>query len=64
MNEFASPRPGDVVHDFRARRTGVVMDRIAGLLYLRRPAGGVEWTARPEHTGRPPEDAEPNHRPS
>ncbi|MGW4894334.1 hypothetical protein ACWEQL_18985 [Kitasatospora sp. NPDC004240] len=54
MNEAASPQPGELVHDIRARRTGVVMDVLDGRVYLRPPGGGVEWTARPEHIGSPP----------
>ncbi|MFC5666388.1 hypothetical protein ACFP3U_25905 [Kitasatospora misakiensis] len=48
-----TPTPGELVHDRRTGRTGVLMDTIAGKLYLRPPGGGVEWTVRPSHIGRP-----------
>ncbi|MEV6972570.1 hypothetical protein [Kitasatospora sp. NPDC093806] len=48
-----TPMPGELVHDHRTNRTGVLMDTIAGKLYLRPPGGGIEWTAHPTHIGRP-----------
>jgi hypothetical protein len=37
------PLPGDVVYDSATDKLGVVMDWLAGLLYLRPPGGGREW---------------------
>ncbi|MFJ9697941.1 hypothetical protein [Kitasatospora sp. NPDC101183] len=49
-----APRLGDVLHDRKARRTGVLMDIVGGRYYLRPVGGGIEWTTRPEYTGPPP----------
>ncbi|MFI9363955.1 hypothetical protein ACIG5E_23305 [Kitasatospora sp. NPDC053057] len=50
----STPRPGDVLHDRRTGRTGILMDVIGGRYYLRPLHGGIEWTTRPEYTGPPP----------
>ncbi|WP_052707216.1 hypothetical protein [Streptomyces rubellomurinus] len=49
-----SPSPGELAYDARAKRLGVVMDTIAGLVYLRPPHGGTEWTTRPQDISPPP----------
>ncbi|MDH6134237.1 hypothetical protein P3T37_003639 [Kitasatospora sp. MAA4] len=38
------PAIGTYVVDLRSDRVAEVMDYRAGVLYLRRPAGGPEWT--------------------
>ncbi|MFF2041315.1 hypothetical protein ACFVVX_12865 [Kitasatospora sp. NPDC058170] len=58
--DAAAYRPcvGELVLDRRTGRTGIYMDTIGGERYLRPPAGGCEWTARPEHLGPAPTPAE------
>ncbi|MFJ2808880.1 hypothetical protein [Kitasatospora sp. NPDC087271] len=62
----ATPTAPDaaLVHDSRTGRLGVVMDLVAGLLHLRPPHGGVEWTARPEDIGPPPPQNSWRYRPA
>ncbi|MER7755724.1 hypothetical protein [Kitasatospora sp. NPDC097643] len=52
-----TPTPGSLVHDSRTKQSGILMDVIAGLFYLRPPGGGIEWTARPEDVNPPPPQA-------
>jgi hypothetical protein len=51
--ETCTPSPGDLVHDRRVNRIGVLMDSIGGKLYLRPVGGGIEWTVDPRHAARP-----------
>ncbi|MCH0571408.1 hypothetical protein I3F60_19420 [Streptomyces sp. MUM 136J] len=39
---------GQFAYDTRRERRGVVMDHFDGLVWLRPPGGGMEWTARPD----------------
>ncbi|MFD0276553.1 hypothetical protein ACFVHB_21975 [Kitasatospora sp. NPDC127111] len=54
------PRVGELVLDTRTGRTGIYMDTLGGEHYLRPPAGGREWTARPEQVGPAPDDPDPD----
>ncbi|WP_164992206.1 hypothetical protein [Streptomyces sp. L2] len=38
---------GSPAYDTRRARRGIVMDHLDGYVWLRPPAGGVEWTALP-----------------
>lgn len=44
----ATPPKGELVLDERRQLVGVVMDVLDGRVYLRPPAGGMEWEADPE----------------
>ncbi|QMU78805.1 hypothetical protein GXW83_26975 [Streptacidiphilus sp. PB12-B1b] len=45
MSAGAGVDVGALVRDVRRDRVGVVMGELLGLVYLRPPGGGVEWTA-------------------
>ncbi|MEU6284828.1 hypothetical protein [Streptomyces sp. NPDC047028] len=50
LSRSTSPRPlpvGLPAYDTRRDRRGIVMDHLDGYVWLRPPAGGVEWTALP-----------------
>ncbi|MFD7131365.1 hypothetical protein [Streptomyces sp. NPDC059894] len=38
---------GQLAHDTRQERAGIVMDHQDGFVWLRPEGGGTEWTARP-----------------
>ncbi|MFI9271185.1 hypothetical protein ACIGXM_10800 [Kitasatospora sp. NPDC052896] len=42
------PPAGSIVVDLSTEALAVVMDHLDGLLYLRRPGGGPEWTRTPQ----------------
>ncbi|MQS16757.1 hypothetical protein F7Q99_32365 [Streptomyces kaniharaensis] len=41
------PRVGEIVKDRATGRLGAYMGEVRGEYYLRRPEGGIEWSARP-----------------